>query len=199
MLSITLAIDTVISKMRDPYAARSLPAEAFINPYNEIILEVFRLNGALIASGDALTKDLGLTSARWQVLGAIFLSPVPLPVAHIARNMGLTRQGVQRTVNGLGQADMVRFEDNPHHRRAVLILLTDKGKQAFLTALERQDRWMEIVNPALTLERIESASAVLRQFRTRLEQSSKVPDAGKAFDPTHSNPALPDGETDDRR
>ena len=48
----------------------------------ELILETFRLNGRLLAAGDALVRDLGLTSARWQILGAIALSPVPLPVAH---------------------------------------------------------------------------------------------------------------------
>jgi hypothetical protein len=54
----------------------------------ELILETFRLNGRLLAAGDALVADVGLTSARWQVLGAIALAPVPQPVAHIARNMG---------------------------------------------------------------------------------------------------------------
>ena len=42
----------------------------------DLVLDVFRLNGALLASGDTLVKDLGLTSARWQVLGAIALSPM---------------------------------------------------------------------------------------------------------------------------
>ena len=39
-----------------------------------LVIEVFRLNGDLLAAGDALVGDLGLTSARWQVLGAIALS-----------------------------------------------------------------------------------------------------------------------------
>src|SRR5258708_36722777 len=84
----------------------------------ELILETFRLNGRLVAAGDALVADLGLTSARWQVLGAIALSPVPLPVAHIARNMGLTRQAVQRLANEMARDGLVRFGANPHHRRA---------------------------------------------------------------------------------
>lgn len=56
------------------------------NAVTELILETFRLNGRLLAAGDALVANIGLTSARWQVLGAIALSPVPLPVAHLARN-----------------------------------------------------------------------------------------------------------------
>jgi hypothetical protein len=42
---------------------------------SELALEIFRLNGELLADGDALVADLGLTSARWQVLGAVALSP----------------------------------------------------------------------------------------------------------------------------
>ena len=63
-----------------------------------LILEVFKLNGALIAAGDRLVADLRLTSARWQVLGAVAMAPAPQTVADIARTMGLTRQSVQRIV-----------------------------------------------------------------------------------------------------
>ncbi len=49
-------------------------------------------------AGDQLLAEFGLTSARWQVLGAVALSGAPQPVASIARNMGLTRQAVQRVV-----------------------------------------------------------------------------------------------------
>ena len=58
-----------------------------------LILEVFRLNGRLLAAGDELVAPLGLTSARWQVLGAIALSTVNQPVAHLAHALGLQRQG----------------------------------------------------------------------------------------------------------
>ena len=47
----------------------------------DLFLAVFRLNGRLLAAGDHLVSDLGLTSARWQVLGAIAHAPSPQPVA----------------------------------------------------------------------------------------------------------------------
>src|SRR5438045_4880048 len=58
----------------------------------EFILSLFRANGRLIAVGDQLARDFGLTAARWQVLGAI--TDTPRTVAQIARHFGLTRQGV---------------------------------------------------------------------------------------------------------
>ncbi len=142
----------------------------------ELILEVFRLNGELLAAGDDLVGDIGLTSARWQVLGAIDLSPVPLPVAHIARNMGLTRQSVQRLVDEMEEDGLVEHADNPHHRRAKLVLLTGKGEIAFRTAMARQEGWAENLAAGLGPDAIPAASATLRALRQRLgvDAASKI-------------------------
>ena len=140
-------------------------------------LETFRLNGRLLATGDALIADLGLTSARWQVIGAISLSPVPLPVAHIARNMGLTRQAVQRLANDMERDGLVRFAPNPHHDRAKLVLLTRKGKAAFAGAMERQGPWADSLVAGLSMRDIKLASSTLRTIRQRLEQQAGADDA----------------------
>src|ERR1700756_4749159 len=111
------------------------------NAITDLVLETFRLNGRLLAFGDALVADLGLTSARWQVLGATALSPAPLSVAQIARNMGLTRQAVQRLANKMAADGLVRVAPNSHHQRAKLALLTAAGKTAFAAAMKRQAAW----------------------------------------------------------
>ena len=133
-----------------------------------LVIEVFRLNGDLLAAGDALVGDLGLTSARWQVLGAIALSPVPLPVAHVARNMGLTRQAVQRSVDELRQDGVVQLDPNPHHQRAMLVTMTERGERAYRAATERQGRWAEALAADLSPEAIEAAAALLREMQRRL-------------------------------
>ncbi len=94
------------------------------NAVTELILETFRLNGQLLEAGDRLTAPLGLTSARWQVLGAIEYEGRPLTVAQIGRRMGLSRQAVQRLVNDLEGLGFVRLEDNPDHKRARLVVPT---------------------------------------------------------------------------
>lgn len=135
----------------------------------DLILHVFRLNGALLAAGDALVGDLGLSSARWQVLGAIDGSPVPLPVAHIARNMGLTRQAVQRSVDDMRTDGLVRLEENPHHRRAMLVVMTPEGQAAYGRASERQKAWARDLATDLPPARIAEAGALLHELRRRLE------------------------------
>ena len=52
-------------------------------------------------AGDRLVADLGLTSARWQILGAVVTAERPQPVAWLARDLGANRQNVQRIVNDL--------------------------------------------------------------------------------------------------
>src|SRR5687768_16516150 len=75
----------------------------------KVILSTFRANGLLLSAGDALTADADLTSARWQVLGAIALAERPLTVPQIARRMGLTRQSVHATVKRLVDDGMLEL------------------------------------------------------------------------------------------
>jgi DNA-binding MarR family transcriptional regulator len=134
-----------------------------------LVLEVFRLNGRLLAAGDRLVAPLGLTSARWQVLGAIALSPTAETVARLARSMGLNRQGVQRIVNELVEEGMVALRDNPHHRRAKLVVLTDKGREAYEAAGRLQGPWVAQLSEGLDPNVIEMARSLLEQLRRRLE------------------------------
>jgi DNA-binding MarR family transcriptional regulator len=139
----------------------------------DLVLETFRLNGRLLVTGDALIADLGLTSARWQVLGAMALSPVPLSVAQIARNMGLTRQAVQRLVNEMERDGLVQFAPNPHHQRAKLVLLSSQGKTAFAAAMRRQGPWANDLATGLSGKQIATAAATLRSIRQRLEERTE--------------------------
>jgi DNA-binding MarR family transcriptional regulator len=136
-----------------------------------LILQIFRVNGSLLAAGEGMVADLGLTSARWQVLGAIAMSPVPLPVAHIARNMGLTRQAVQRLVNEMEGDGFVTFGTNPHHRRAKLVLFTPRGKAAYASAMKRQRPWAEKIAKSLSRKDIDSARSTLAALDRRLSEA----------------------------
>jgi DNA-binding MarR family transcriptional regulator len=106
----------------------------FDHSANALVLEIFRLNGALIRFGDALVKPLGLTSARWQVLGSVAHGRGTFSVARLADNMGLARQSVQRIVDELAEAGLVGFAPNPAHKRAKLVVMTPQGERVFKRA-----------------------------------------------------------------
>lgn len=138
----------------------------------ELILDVFRLNGRLQLAGDRLVTELGLTSARWQILGAIAYSDRPESVAWHARSMGVHRQGVQRIVNELNREGVVEFQPNPHHKRAHLIALTQKGRKLFEAANARQIPWVNELSEGLSPGDIAIARNVVGRLKTRLEEAS---------------------------
>ena len=140
----------------------------------DLILETFRLNGELLSAGDKLVADLHLTSARWQVLGAMGMTSTALPVAHIARNMGLSRQAVQRLVNELAAQNLVEFAPNPHHQRAKLVVMTAQGQAVFDAAMARQGPWVGALATGLSAVEIDTALRVLRTLRERLQSHNDL-------------------------
>jgi DNA-binding MarR family transcriptional regulator len=135
------------------------------------MLDLFRLNNLVLTAGDRLVAPLGLTSARWQILGAILAAERPQPVAWLARDLGANRQNVQRIVNDLEKEGLVVFETNPHHRRAQLVVLTDKGKQAFDAAMRLQAPWINSVSGGIPVRDIETVHRVIVTMRERLEST----------------------------
>lgn len=91
-------------------------------------LGVFHLNGQFLSVSEELARPAGLTAAWWQVLGAVLTEP--LPVAGIARTMGITRQSVQRVADLLAAQGLAEYVPNPAHRRAKLLRPTEAGRAA---------------------------------------------------------------------
>jgi DNA-binding MarR family transcriptional regulator len=130
----------------------------------DLALAIFETNGRLVDTGNELVRPAGLTSAWWQVLGALGYSPYPLPVAHIARNMGLTRQAVQRVVDLLIERGLVTQQSNPHHQRAKLIVLTPAGRNALAGAEAAVEPLDQAILDRIGADRISVAIAVLREM-----------------------------------
>ena len=138
------------------------------------ILDVFRLNGRLLVAGDRLVAELGLTSARWQVLGAIAYAERPEPVAWHARSLGVHRQGIQRIVNELEAEGVVEFQPNPHHKRAHLVVLTAKGQRLFNAAIALQIPWVNALSYGVELEDLAIAKRVVHLLTSRLEEDREA-------------------------
>lgn len=143
------------------------------NPPSEILsgmmLDLFRVNSLILTAGDRLVAPLGLTSARWQILGAVIRAERPQPVAWIARDLGTHRQNVQRIINDLHKDGLVDFAPNPHHRRAKLVILTGKGKRAFEEAMKLQAPWIGRIADGLTLKDLDALRRSIGVLRNNLE------------------------------
>lgn len=140
----------------------------------DLVLDLFRLNNQLLAAGDRLVAPLGLTSARWQILGAVIAADYPQPVAWLARNLGAHRQNVQRIINDLAKEGLVAFETNPHHRKAQLVVLTKKGHQAFNAAMRLQSPWSDSLSEGLSVKDIEAAHRVIVALRKNMSDKDEA-------------------------
>src|ERR1700730_18035518 len=139
-----------------------------------LMLDLFRLNSLLLTAGDRLVAPLGLTSARWQILGAIVTADRPQPVAWLARDLGANRQNVQRIINDLHKEALVAFEVNPHHRRAQLVTLTEKGRRTFEAAMELQAPWVNARSDGLSVKDMDTVHRVVTALRKKLEGDDEL-------------------------
>ncbi|NND53907.1 MAG: MarR family transcriptional regulator [Gammaproteobacteria bacterium] len=139
---------------------------------SDLSMQVFRLTARLNQLADRLSRQAGLSSARWQVLGTLERAGQALSVAEIARRMGLQRQSVQRTADALETEGFLSYVPNPRHRRAKLAELTTQGHAALGQMQELRDEWSDTVKQDLKLRELQQAKATLAQLSSMLENEN---------------------------
>jgi DNA-binding MarR family transcriptional regulator len=136
----------------------------------DFVLSVFRLNGLLISEGDAMAEKLGLTSARWKVIGAIALSSRGLTVPGIARALGQSRQAVQRITDVMVSDNLLFYQVNPRHKRSVIVTLTDAGTEVYNMLPEAQDPWALGTTEDIPIEELESGLRLVRRLIQKFDK-----------------------------
>ena len=130
----------------------------------DLVLSVLRLNGLLIAEGDAMTEALNLSHARWKVIGAIALANNGLTVPGIARVLGQSRQAVQRITDVMAQDGVLEYEKNPNHKRSVLVVLSEDGKEIYNSLRQVQDPWAIDATEDIPIQELETALRLIRRL-----------------------------------
>ena len=136
-------------------------------------ITTFKLNGQFLAVAEELARPAGLTAAWWQVLGAV--RGEPLTVAGIAREMGITRQSVQRIADILAERGLARYLPNPAHRRAQLLTPTDEGRAAIARISPGAAAAAARLAKALGEQPLAEAVAALRSLSAALEEAFPRP------------------------
>jgi DNA-binding MarR family transcriptional regulator len=136
-------------------------------------LAVFRLNGQFLAVAEELARPAGLTAAWWQVLGAVLREP--LSVADVAREMGITRQSVQRVADILVDRGLAEYLPNPAHRRAKLLRPTDAGYDAVRRIDPQHARFALRLAGSLGEDELEATLDSLQRLSQVLDQLASAP------------------------
>ena len=108
------------------------------DPYALLVARVFQAAGEMRRSGDVIAAQVGQTQARWQLMSVV--SEGRWTVPDVARDLGVTRQGVQRIADELVADGLAQYVPNPRHRRSPLVQLTARGRDtlAKITAVARR-------------------------------------------------------------
>ncbi len=135
------------------------------DPPSQFALLIFRLNGLLMRNGEKITRELGQSSARWQVLGRVGFATQT--VAQMAREMGLARQSVQRVADLLAAEGLTQFKVNPADQRTQLVEITPAGQTVLAAIYQRNNEWSERIQTRLDPE-------VFREVMDPLERIGRI-------------------------
>ncbi|GIF46096.1 DNA-binding MarR family transcriptional regulator [Asanoa ferruginea] len=127
---------------------------------------VIAVSGGFTAQGDALVADLGLTAARWLLLGA--LQDAPATIAAVARRRGLRRQSAREGMERLEHAGLVARSPNPGDARAPLFTLTGAGLAALAEIEPRRAAWARDLEQTLDPAALATTLTLLASLRESL-------------------------------
>ena len=146
-----------------------------------VALTVFKLNGQFLSVAEDMARPVGITAAWWQVLGAVL--DEPLSVSGIAREMGITRQSVQRIANILVSKGLAEYLPNPAHRRAKLVRPTGAGREAVARIDPAHAQVADKLADELGIERFREMLDTLTQLSEVLDSIQGEPASRELAEP----------------
>ena len=145
---------------------KSTPAGRILT---DLIIPVIRLEAHFSRAGEAIAASGGQTLARWLTLEMV--AGQPATVAQVARNLGLTRQSVQRIADLLARDRLTEYVDNPAHQTSKLVRMTPRGRQTLRAIQAAQREWADAVGAAVGASNLRQASRVVEQLTRVLTET----------------------------
>ena len=134
-----------------------------------LVIPVIRLEGQFSRAGEAIAASGGQTLARWLTLEMV--AGQTATVAQVARNLGLTRQSVQRIADLLARDGLTEYLDNPAHQTSKLVRMTPRGRQTLRTIQAAQREWANSVGATVGAANLKHASRIVEQLTRVLTNS----------------------------
>jgi DNA-binding MarR family transcriptional regulator len=138
--------------------------------FQDVLLALFRLHGQVLHAADVMSGGVHLSGARWQVMKVI--ARRPMTVSQVARRLGLQRQSVQRTADGLREQGLAEVLPNVDHLRAGLIGLSAEGRRTLEMLQERQRTWLGRCLRGASRAELDAVAASLSVLADRVEKAT---------------------------
>jgi DNA-binding MarR family transcriptional regulator len=109
---------------------------------HELFRALFAARNATAEIEEAVHQAAGLTGSQKKNLGYL-LSEGPMTISELACVRGVSRQSVQVAISALTRQGYVHLNDNPRHKQAKLITVTEQGRARFLQCETREHSLIE--------------------------------------------------------
>jgi len=143
-----------------------------------LFTEVVALFHRLKAVAAELHGEAGVTAAMRGVLNQLD-GEGETTVPRMARRRPVSRQHIQNVVNRLLERDLVRYEENPDHRRSKLVKLTPDGLRLVRQMRDREASLLGHFKSAQGPDALRSTAQVLAEVRRWFETSNWQNEANK--------------------
>lgn len=147
------------------------PLQAAAAIHNRLFFRIFQVSNSLERQA---SKELGVTSVQWSVLGALSRPKVVdgMPFSELAEYLGVSRQNLDGVLKRLERDEYVHRFADPSDRRAKLVQLTPGGR-AFWSQL--QPRIYEFYRQSLDSLRFDDKVSLVH-FLNRVNEGIKSVD-----------------------
>lgn len=135
----------------------------------QMIDEVLRLHGRLRTVFAGVNEMTGLSSTESMVLAAVIEAHSAPTVPQIGRSLGHARQIIQRAANALMAEGLISAEPNPHHKRAPLLLPTEKGYALKRKADDRAKKVADAFLRVVDKQKCKRLTEELHELRSEIE------------------------------
>ena len=113
---------------------------------------------------ESVHQSCGLTGGQAKNLSHLILDG-SMTISDLAYKRGVSRQSVQVAVSTLIDHGYVCLKDNPRHKKAKLVHVTESGLAQFFTAQETEHKILQNLFPDISIEDSEVAIHVLHIIR----------------------------------
>jgi DNA-binding MarR family transcriptional regulator len=143
------------------------------DPYALLVARVYQAAGEMRRSGEMIAAQVGQTQARWQLMSVLSEGQWTVPDA--ARELGVTRQGVQRIADELVADGLAQYVSNPRHQRSPFVQLTVRGRDTLgkITAAARRTNLK--MARMFTAEQLDQTRELLSRIIATLQERSSNP------------------------
>ncbi|MDH4200549.1 MAG: hypothetical protein OEV66_09235 [Spirochaetia bacterium] len=138
------------------------------NLLKDISFQIRGLFHRLALTGESLHAQSPISIAQRAILESMYISGRQT-IPSLAKNRSVSRQFIQKNVNGLTRKKFVKILENPEHKRSFYIELTDAGRELIGEFIKKENMVFQELAKHYSLIELENALSLLKRFDKHLQ------------------------------